>query len=140
MNLIFVFTGVEWLVCDTSSLEIIEVKHTYPQPVTGLVSSLVLDSRTPHNPVVSKNIWNQRLVKQLWPPDGCRRTEGRLSTSLAEKGCVLSTLQERSGLMMEKSAARLQPLVDQEKPIQHQIFAIEKFQDLIVTTRSCPGD
>ena len=39
---------------------------------------------------------------------------------------------------MEKCAARLQPQVDQEKPIQHQIFAIEKFQDLIVTTRSCP--
>ena len=41
---------------------------------------------------------------------------------------------------MEKCAARLQPQVDQEKPIQHQTFAIEKFQDLIVTTRSCPGD
>ena len=55
------FTGVGWLVCDTSSRQIIEVKHTYPHPVTGLVSSLVLDSRTPHNPVVSKtsetNVW-----------------------------------------------------------------------------------
>ena len=28
----------------------------------------------------------------------------------------------------------------QYKPIQHQIFAIEKFRDLIVTTQSCPGD
>ena len=31
-------------------------------------------------------------------------------------------------------------LVDQYKPIQHQPFAIEIFQDLIVTTRSCPWD
>ena len=23
-----------------------------------------------------KIIWSQHLVKQLWPPDGCRRTEG----------------------------------------------------------------
>ena len=43
-----------------------------------------------------KNIWNQLLVKQLWPPDGSRRTEGRLSTTLAGKGFVLSTQQERS--------------------------------------------
>ena len=35
-------------------------------------------------------------------------------------------------------AARLQPLVDQYKPIQHQTLAIEKFRDFIVTTRSCP--
>ena len=27
-----------------------------------------------------------------------------------------------------------------KKPRQHQTFAIEKFRDLIVTTRSCPGD
>ena len=37
---------------------------------------------------------------------------------------------------MDECAARLQPLVDQYKPIQNQIFAIEKFRDLIVTTRS----
>ena len=37
-----------------------------------------------------KNIWSRHLVKQLWPPDGCRRTEGRLSTTLAAKGCVRS--------------------------------------------------
>ena len=54
------------------------------------------DSRTPHKPVVSKNIWSRHLVKQLWPPDGCRRTEGRLSTTLAAKVCVLSAQQERS--------------------------------------------
>ena len=31
--------------------------------------------------------------------------------------------------------------VDQYKPRQHQTFAIEKkFRDLIVATRSCPGD
>ena len=42
-----------------------------------------------------KNIWSWHLVKQLWPPDGYR-TEGRLSTTLAEKGCVLSTQQKRS--------------------------------------------
>ena len=40
---------------------------------------------------------------------------------------------------MDECAARLQPLVDQYK-LRHQTFAIEKFQDLIVTTPSCPGD
>ena len=45
--------------------------------------------------MLSENIWRLRLVKQLWPPDGCRRAEGRLSTSLAAKGCVLTTQQER---------------------------------------------
>ena len=35
---------------------------------------------------------------------------------------------------------QLQPLVDQYKPIQHETFTIEKFRDLIVTTRSCLGD
>ena len=44
-----------------------------------------------------KNIWSRHLVKQLWPPDGCRRTERRLSTTLAAKGFVLlSTQQEGS--------------------------------------------
>ena len=41
---------------------------------------------------------------------------------------------------IDEYAARLQPLVNQYKPIQHQTFAIEKFRDLIVTTRSCPKD
>ena len=41
---------------------------------------------------------------------------------------------------MDECAARLQPLVDQYKPIQHQTFALEKFRDSILTTRSCPGD
>jgi len=40
---------------------------------------------------------------------------------------------------MDECSARLQPLVDQYKHRQHQTFAIEKFRDLIVTTRSCPG-
>ena len=38
---------------------------------------------------------------------------------------------------MNECTARL---LDQYKPIQHQTVAIEKFRDLIVTTRSCPGD
>ena len=47
--------------------------------------------------VLHTNLWFQKhLVRQLWQPDGCRRTEGRLSTTLAAKGCVLSTQQERS--------------------------------------------
>ena len=45
--------------------------------------------------MLSENIWCLRLVKQLWPPDGCRMAEGRLSTSLAAKGFVLTTQQER---------------------------------------------
>jgi len=43
-----------------------------------------------------KNIWSRHLVKQLWPHDGCRRTEGRLSTTLAAKWCMISTQKERS--------------------------------------------
>ena len=35
---------------------------------------------------------------------------------------------------MDECAARLQPLADQYKPLQHQTFAIEKFRDLILTT------
>jgi len=44
-----------------------------------------------------KHLKPTSMFKQLWPPDadGCRRTEGQLST-LAAKGCVLSTQQERS--------------------------------------------
>ena len=43
-----------------------------------------------------KNIWRGHLVKQLWPPDRCKRKEGQLSTTLAAKGCNLSTQQVRS--------------------------------------------
>ena len=41
---------------------------------------------------------------------------------------------------MDECATRLQPLVDQYKPKQHQTFAKEKLWDLIVfvTTRLCP--
>ena len=35
--------------------------------------------------------------------DGCRRTEGRLSTTLAVKGCMLSTQQERSFIWIDPS-------------------------------------
>ena len=41
---------------------------------------------------------------------------------------------------MDECAARLQPLVDQYKPVHYQAFAIEKFPVLIVTTLSCLGD
>jgi len=41
---------------------------------------------------------------------------------------------------MDECATRLKPLADQYNPRQHQTFAIEKFQDLILTTRLCPGD
>ena len=40
----------------------------------------------------------------------------------------------------DECAARLQPLVDKYKPIQHETFLIEKFQDLIVITQSCLED
>ena len=67
-----------WRVSDTSSRSITKVKHTCPQPVTGLVF-------TGSIPVLHTNLWFQKhLIKQLWPPDGCRSTEGRLSTTLAE--------------------------------------------------------
>ena len=52
--------------------QITDVKHTCPQPLTGLVSRLVFTGLIP---ALFTNLW-------LWPPKGCRRTEGRLSTTL----------------------------------------------------------
>ena len=53
---------------------------------------------------------------------------------------LVNPLLRMNQVRMDECAARLQPLVDQYKPIQHQTFAIEKIRDFIVTTRSCPGD
>ena len=53
---------------------------------------------------------------------------------------LVNPLLSMNEAWMDECAARLQPLVDQYKPIQHQTFTIEKFRDLIVTFRSCPGD
>ena len=53
---------------------------------------------------------------------------------------LVNPLLSMNEALMDECAARLQPLVDQYKPRQHQTFAIEKFRDLIVTTSSCPGD
>ena len=53
---------------------------------------------------------------------------------------LVNPLLSMNEAWMDECAARLQPLVDQYKPIQHQTFAIEKIRDFIVTTRSCPGD
>ena len=55
---------------------------------------LWFDSRIPHKPLVSNTSEADIWLSTLWPPDGCR-TDGRLSTTLAAKGCVLSTQQER---------------------------------------------
>ena len=42
---------------------------------------------------------------------------------------------------MDECAARIQPLVDQYKnPDNTKLSQLKKFRDLIVTTRSCPGD
>ena len=51
---------------------------------------------------------------------------------------LVNPLLSMNEAWMDVCAARLQPLVDQYKTIQHQTFATEKFRDLIVTTRSCP--
>ena len=41
----------------------------------------------------------------------------------------------------DKCVAILQPLADTNtKPLQNKTFAIEKFRDSIIITRSCPGD
>ena len=48
---------------------------------------------------------------------------------------LVNPLLSMNGAWMDECAARLQTLVDQYKPIQHQTFAIEKFRDLIVTTQ-----
>ena len=63
-------------------------------PVTGLVSRVRFPFST--QTCGFKLIWSQHLVKKLYPPDWCRRTGGRLSTTLAAKACMLSTQQERS--------------------------------------------
>ena len=67
-------------------------------------------------------------------PHSCLSEEFLHSTILRLKACQPSSQYEWS------VDGRLQPLVDQYKPIQHQTFAIEKFRDLIGTARSCPGD
>ena len=48
---------------------------------------------------------------------------------------LVNPLLSMNKAWMDECAARLQTLVDQYKPIQHQTFAIEKFRDLIVTTQ-----
>ena len=53
---------------------------------------------------------------------------------------LVNPLLSMNKAWVDECAARLQPLIDQYKPIQQQTFAIEKFRDLIVKTRSCPGD
>ena len=56
----YYFCGVGWRVCDTSSRQITEVKHTCPQPVTGLVSRLVF---TGSIPALHTNLWFQKHLK-----------------------------------------------------------------------------
>ena len=46
-----------------------------------------------------KNIWSQHPLKQLWRPDGCRRT-------LAAKECVLCTQQEGGFKWIDPSERR----------------------------------
>ena len=54
------FCGIGWRVCDSSSRWITEVKHTCPQPVTGLVSRLVF---TGSIPVLHTSLWFQNHLK-----------------------------------------------------------------------------
>ena len=56
----YIILWVGWRVCDTSSHQITEVKHTSPQPVTGLVSRLVF---TGSIPVLHNNLWCQKHLK-----------------------------------------------------------------------------
>ena len=53
---------------------------------------------------------------------------------------LVNPLLSMNEAWMDECVARLQPLVDQYQPIQHETFTIEKFRDLIVITRSCPGE
>ena len=61
-----------------------------------------------------------------------------LFSGLRSSWNLVNPLLSMNEAWMDVCAARLQPLVDQYKTIQHQTFATEKFRDLIVTTRSCP--
>ena len=63
----------------------------------------------------------------------------RLKKSLISWNLV-NPLLSMNEAWIDECAARLQPMVHQYKPKQHQTFAIEKFRDLIVKTRSCPGN
>ena len=56
----YIILWVGWRVCDTSSHQITEVKHTSPQPVTGLVSRLVFMGSIP---VLHNNLWCQKHLK-----------------------------------------------------------------------------
>ena len=68
-----------WRVCNTSTRWLTKVKHTYPQPVTELVSRVWF----PYSTQICgfKNIWSRHLVKQLWPPEEDRGAAVRNSRS-----------------------------------------------------------
>ena len=53
---------------------------------------------------------------------------------------IVNPLLSMNEAWMDECAARLQLLVDQYKPLQHQTYKIEKFRDSIVTTWSFPWD
>ena len=61
---VFTSSGLGWRVCGLGWRVIPEVKHTCPQPVTGLVSRLVFTGTIP---VFHTNLW---FLKHLKPTSG----------------------------------------------------------------------
>ena len=88
-----------------------------------------------------KNDWEQGAMSVMFPV--CKATRAafqyiRRIPALSQAPRQLESCQpssQNNEAWMDECAARLQPLVDQYKPKQHQTFAIEKFRDLIVITR-----
>ena len=69
--------------------------------------------------------------------NSCTLLFSGLRSPLAAESCQPCSPNKWS---VDECAARLQPLSDHYKTLQHQTFAIEKLRESIVTTQSCPRD
>ena len=73
----------------------------------------------------------------VYQKNSCTLLFSGLRSPLAAESCQPCSPNKWS---VDECAARLQPLSDHYKTLQHQTFAIEKLRESIVTTQSCPGD
>ena len=80
-------------------------------------------------------VWHPGLIP-VYQKNSCTL----LFSGLRSSWNLVKPLLRMNEAWMDECACRLQPLVDQYQPIQHETFTIEKFRDLIVITRSCPGE
>ena len=86
------------LACLSSSHLITEVKQTCPLPEVGLVSTPV--HRGHKSPKPQYSAVPKQMCLSCWHvgalPDGCRRTEGQLSPTLAAKGYDFPTPEQEA--------------------------------------------